>query len=78
MPFIDTFEKIGMERGRADAFTKGIEKLLVLRFRAAAAGLMSEIRQIHDHEQLERILDAAATVASPGELRKLWASGSGG
>jgi hypothetical protein len=39
---------------------------------------MSEIRQIHDHEQLEKILDAAATVASPDELRKLWANGSSG
>ncbi len=78
MPFIDTFEKIGMERGRADAFTKGIEKLLTLRFRDATGGLMSEIRQIHDHEQLEKILDAAATVASPDELRKLWANVSSG
>ena len=39
---------------------------------------MSEIRQIHDHEQLEKILDAAATVASADELRKVWADGSGG
>ena len=70
--------KSGLERGRADAFTKGIEKLLTLRFPDAAAGLMSEIRQIHDHEQLERILDAAATVASPDELRKLWANSSCG
>ncbi len=75
MPFIDTLEEIRLERGRADAFTKGIEKLLTLRYPDAAAGLMSEIRQIHDHQQLERILDAAATVASPDELRKLWANG---
>ena len=38
MPFIDTFEEIGMERGRVDAFTKGIEKLLTLRFPCAAGG----------------------------------------
>ncbi len=38
--------------------------------------LMPEIRQIFDHEQLMKILRAAATVASPDELRKLWANGA--
>ena len=35
---------------------------------------MSEIAQVHDHEQLKKILRAAATVANPDELRKLWAN----
>jgi hypothetical protein len=39
---------------------------------------MSEIRQnVQDHEQLEKILDTAETVASPDELRKLWANRAG-
>ena len=37
--------------------------------------IMPEIRQIDDHEQLKNILHAAETVASPDELRKLWANG---
>ena len=36
---------------------------------------MPEIRLIHDEEQLAKILHAAETVASPEELRNLWASG---
>lgn len=71
MPFVNTFEEIGLERG----LVKGIEKLLTFRFRDAAAELMSEIRQVKDYEQLEKILDAAATVSDPEELRKLWANG---
>ena len=76
MPFIDTFEKIGMERGRAEASAESIETILEARFPAASSELMSEIRQVHDHEQLKKIVLAAATAASPGELRKLWANGT--
>ena len=38
---------------------------------------MPEIRLIQDEEQLQKILRAAATAASPDELRKLWADGLG-
>jgi len=51
---------------------------LEARFPDASSQLMSEIRHIFDHEQLKKILRAAATVADPDELRKLWASGSDG
>ena len=70
MPFINTFEEIGMERGIAD----GIETILEHRFPDASSQLMSEIRQIRDYERLKEILLAATTVASPGELRKSWAN----
>jgi hypothetical protein len=72
MPFIDTFEEIGMVRG----YAKGIERILALRFPDAADQLMSDIRKIRNHEKLEDILVAAATVSSPDELRRLWANGS--
>ncbi len=72
MPFINTFEEIGMERG----LVKGIEKMLTFRFPDTAGQLMSEIRKIDDWEQLEKILDAAATVSSADHLRELWANGS--
>jgi hypothetical protein len=39
---------------------------------------MPEIRLINDAEQLEKILHAAKVVASPEDLRKLWAGGSAG
>jgi hypothetical protein len=76
MPFINTFEELALERGRAEAFTKGIEKLLRVRFRSAASQLMDEIRQIHDYAKLEKILDAAETATTPDELRRLWADGA--
>ena len=78
MPFIDTFEEIGMKKGMERGLAKGIETALRLRFPAVSSQLMSEIGEnVHDYVQLERILDAAATVATPDELRKLWANGTG-
>ncbi len=83
MPFISTFEEIGFEKGMERGLTQGltqnriedIETVLEARFPDASSQLMSEIRQISDHEQLKKILGAAATVAGPEELRKLWAGG---
>ncbi len=72
MPFITTPERFG----RIEGLTKGIEAILEVRFRDAGNQLMPEIRQIYNLDQLEKILDAAKTVASPEELRKLWAEGS--
>ncbi len=80
MPFIDTFERIGMERGLRKGLNQGrledIETILEARFPAAASELMLEIRQVRDHEQLKKIVLAAATVSTADELRKLWANGS--
>ena len=80
MPFISTFEEIGfekgMERGLSKCRLEDIATILEARFPESSGQLMSEIRQILDHEQLKKILRAAATVAGPDELRMLWASGS--
>ena len=73
MPFIDTFEEIGMERGLGKGRLEDIETILELRFPAACNQLMSEIRQIHDHQELKKIHRTALTAASPDELRRLWA-----
>ena len=68
MPFINTFAE-----GRDGAGPpEDIETILEARFPEASSQLMSEIRQIPDREQLTKILHAAATVAGPDELRKLW------
>lgn len=72
MPFITTPERYG----RAEGLAKGIEAILRVRFRDAGIQLMPEIRLIHDEEQLAKILHVAETVASPAELRKLWAGES--
>ena len=72
MPFINTFEEFGIERGRLE----DIKTVLEARFPDASSQLMSEIPQIFDLEQLTKILRAAATVAGPDELRKLGGSGS--
>jgi hypothetical protein len=84
MPFIDTFEEIGMERGLSKGLSQGLSQgrlediamILDHRFPDVSSQLVSEIRQIHDHAQLKKILLAATTVASPEELRNLWASDS--
>jgi hypothetical protein len=70
MPFINTFEEIGMERGLAKGRLEDIETILEHRFPDASGQLVSEISQIDDLEQLKKILLAAATAASPEELRK--------
>ncbi len=82
MPFITTPEYYGRvedraegrTEGRAEAFAESIETILEVRFPAAASQLMSEIRQIGDHEQLKKILRAAATAATPDELREACAA----
>jgi len=74
MPFITMPERYGRIEGRLE----DIETILELRFREAGTELMPEIRLIDDGEQLKKILRAAVTVASPEELRKVWAGGSVG
>jgi hypothetical protein len=75
MPFVTTPERFGRAEGRLEGRLEGIEAVLDVRFHDVGVQLMQEIRQIHDPEQLEKILRAAKTVASPEELRKLWAGG---
>src|SRR5262249_29518697 len=69
MPFITAPERIGMEKG----LLKGIEVSLKIKFGAAGLELMPEIRELQDHEVLDAVLEAIETVASPDELRKVWA-----
>ena len=70
MPFISTFEEIGYEKGMQRANLNGIEAILDVRFAEAGTRLMPEIRQIDDNALLEKILQAAKTVAAPEDLRE--------
>lgn len=78
MPFITTPERYGRIAGCLEGRLEDIETILEVRFPDAGAQLMPEIRLISDAEQLRKILRTAATVASPEELRKLWAGGPAG
>ncbi len=78
MPFITTPERYGRIEGRAEGRLEGIEAVLEVRFQDAGLQLMPEIRLISNPEKLETILQAAKTVDSPEELRKLWADGAAG
>jgi hypothetical protein len=68
MPFMTTPERIGQERG----LTKGIEVALEVKFGEDGLRLMPEIRDIHDHEKLERMLRAIRTASSTEDLRRIW------
>jgi hypothetical protein len=67
MPFMDIYERMGMEKG----LLRGIEALLRVKFGAAGLELMPEIREIRDHVLLEKILDRTETAASPDDLRRI-------
>ncbi len=68
MPFMTIFERIGMEKG----LLHGLEVALKLKFGAEGLKLMSELRELHDHELLSRILHAISAAASPDDLRRMW------
>ncbi len=69
MPFITTPERYG----RYEGLSEGIEVALRLKFGASATRLMPEIRAIEDKDKLETVLHAIETVASPDDLRRIWA-----
>jgi hypothetical protein len=72
MPFITTPELVGLCKG----IRMGIELFLRTRFGEAGLNLMPEINEIHDEEQLEAILKALETAASPDDVRRLWSPGT--
>jgi hypothetical protein len=72
MPFITTPERVGHCRG----LRRGIESLLRVRFGEDGLKLMPEIREIHDEEKLEAIIQALETGTSLEEVRRLWSSPS--
>jgi hypothetical protein len=61
--------------GHGIGLRKGIEVVLRLRFGAEGLKLMPAINEIYDVEQLEKILKALETAASPDEVRRLWSPG---
>ncbi|HVS35254.1 MAG TPA: hypothetical protein VMS17_06700 [Gemmataceae bacterium] len=72
MPFVTTPERVGLRRG----LRKGIEAVLRMRFGEEGLKLMPAIHDIHEEEQLEAVLKALETAASPDEVRRLWSPGA--
>ena len=68
MPFINIFERVGMEKG----LLAGIETSLKVKFGAEGLELMPEIREIRDHVLLGKILKRIETAESPATLRRVW------
>jgi hypothetical protein len=49
MPFVTIAERVGMEKGKGEAFLEGIEIALKIKFGSEGLGLMPELREIQDH-----------------------------
>jgi hypothetical protein len=70
MPFVTSLERYGEIKG----LRKGIKLVLNMRFGDEGLKLMPEIEKIYEEQELETILNALETAASPEEVRQLWAS----
>jgi hypothetical protein len=67
-PFIDYIERRGLAKG----LLEGIEKCLKMQFGDEGLELMSELRELRDHELLRKVLARIDTAASPDDLRRIW------
>ncbi len=72
MPYITSIERFGLRRGMC----RGIETLLHMRFGAEGLKLMPEIREIHEEETLEAILQALGAGVSLEDVRRVWLPGT--
>ena len=68
MPFVTSIERSGRCRG----LRMGIESVLRVRFGEEGLKLMPELQKIYEEEQLQAILKALETAASPDDVRHLW------
>jgi hypothetical protein len=68
MRFINVFERHALCEG----LLEGIEVALEMKFHAEGLEQMPELRQIHDHEVLRKVLGKIKTADSPAALRRYW------
>ena len=79
MDLTNSWEQKGIERGRHEGLEQGrneglqlaILRLARSRFQPPESDLFSAVNQVHDTEQLTRILDALCQNADLAELRQL-------
>jgi hypothetical protein len=72
MPYVTSIERVALRKG----LRRGIESLLRVRFGEEGLKLMPEIREIHEEEKLEQILQVLETAASLDAVRRLWVPGA--
>ena len=68
MPFMDIYERTGMQKG----LLQGIEVALDLKFGVQGLELMPELREIRDLEVLRKVLAKVKAADSPDALRRVW------
>src|SRR4029079_13037008 len=78
MTFVTYGERIGLARGLAEGLVEGIASGLDIRFGAAGAALLPEVRQITDPEVLRAILGRIKTATTIEEVRAVYAPGEKG
>ncbi|HEX5271097.1 MAG TPA: hypothetical protein VFW33_11440, partial [Gemmataceae bacterium] len=74
MPYITSFERHGMEKGRKMALREAIEDLLRDQFGDAGLPLLPEIQALDDAEKYRAIIRAIPRANSPEDVRKVWQS----
>jgi hypothetical protein len=73
MPFVDIFERKGIEKGRAEGLQEGLESLLEIRFGESGLALLPELRAIKVVEMLRKVKQAIVTAATVDDVRRVWA-----
>jgi hypothetical protein len=68
MPYITSIERLGVRRGMC----RGIEAMLHVRFGEEGLKLMPQIREIHEEEKLEAILQSLEAGVSLEDVRRVW------
>ena len=72
MPYLTSVERIGINKGIRQGLLEGIELGLELKFGSEGRGLLREISQIEDLEQLRAIQTGLKTVSTMEELRSIY------
>ena len=73
MAFVSSAERYGLREGRKEGLREGIAAMIEFRFGEAGRSVKEEIAQINTVATLEAILEALKTVATPEDLREIYA-----
>lgn len=77
MSYVPTYERAAREQGLAEGEAKGLQDGIALglrlKFGAAGARLIPEVRQVNNVNLLHRILDAIDLLNDADEVRRIWA-----
>lgn len=71
MPYITSVERIGIQKGIRQGLLEGISLGLKLKFGSEGLGILPEISDIQDVEQLRAILAGLQTADTPDSLRQI-------